>query len=69
MAVIYAGTRGYLDNIPVSAVGKFEQGLLADLHANHSSVLSDIATQKKLTDEIEGRLKAAIDSFAAGFSA
>ena len=69
VAVIYAGTRGYLDAIPVSSVGRFEKELLADLHGNHSSILSDIATGKKLTDELEERLKAALDSFAASFAA
>jgi F-type H+-transporting ATPase subunit alpha len=69
VCVIYAGTRGYLDAIDVKSVGRFEKELLADLHSNHSSVLSDIATSKKLTDELEERLKAALDSFAAGFAA
>jgi len=69
VCVIYAGTRGYLDGIDVKSVGRFEKELLADLHANHSKLLSDIATGKKLTDEIEAHLKSALDNFAAGFAA
>jgi len=69
VCVIYAGTRGYLDGIDVKSVGRFEKELLADLHSNHSKLLSDIATGKKLTDEIEAHLKSALDSFAANFSA
>jgi len=68
VCVIYAGTRGYLDGIDVKSVGRFEKELLADLHSNHSKLLSDIATGKKLTDEIEAHLKSALDSFAANFS-
>ncbi len=69
VCVIYAGTRGYLDGIPTSAVGRFEKEFLADLHSNHPNLLSDIATGKKLTDEIETHLKSALDNFAAGFAA
>jgi len=69
VAVIYAGTRGYLDGVPVKAVQKYEKELLAHLHADHSSILSDIASEKKLTDDIEGRLKSALENFTANFAA
>ncbi len=69
VAVIYAGTRGYLDGIPVKSVQKYEKELLANLHANHSQLLADIASQKKLTDDIESHLKSALESFTANFAA
>ena len=69
VCVIYAGTRGYLDGIPTSAVQKYERELLAHLHADNAAILSDIATEKKLSDDIEGRLKAALDKFTANFAA
>ncbi len=69
VCVIYAGTRGYLDGIAVKDVGRYEKELLSHLHGEHSSILSDIATEKKLTDEIEDRLKGALDKFTEGFSA
>jgi len=65
VAVIY----GYLDGIDVKAVQKYERELLVHLKADHSSILADIASEKKLTDEIEGRLKAALDKFTANFAA
>jgi F-type H+/Na+-transporting ATPase subunit alpha len=34
---VYAGTRGYIDGIAVSDVGRFEKELLARIHANHAS--------------------------------
>ena len=69
VAVIYAGPRGYLDGVPVKAVQKYEKELLANLHADHSSLLADIASEKKLTDELEDRLKSALDKFTANFAA
>jgi F-type H+-transporting ATPase subunit alpha len=48
VAVIYAGTKGYLDNLPVSEVKDFEDGLIAYLHANCSELLAKIEGRAKL---------------------
>ncbi|MEF2072092.1 F0F1 ATP synthase subunit alpha [Consotaella aegiceratis] len=68
VAVIFAGTQGYLDKLQVSRVGAFEQGLLSSLRSEHKDVLDAIASEKQLTDEIREKLKKAIDSFAKNFS-
>ena len=49
VAVIFAGTRGYLDPIPVAAVAKFEQQLLRLLREEHADILGDIASKKEIT--------------------
>ena len=69
VAVIYAGTNGYLDNLPVSAVGKFEAGLLRSLRDGGKDILDGIRDKKELTPELMASLKAAIDTFAKGFTA
>ena len=69
VCVIYAGTRGYLDSVPVKAVQKYEAELLAHLRADQSGLLNDIATGKKLTDEIENTLKSVLDTFTKNFAA
>ncbi len=68
VCVIYAGTRGFLDNIPVSSVRAFEEGLLNFLRDKHSDLLGNIRTKKKLDDDLEAELKAAIESFAGTFA-
>jgi F-type H+/Na+-transporting ATPase subunit alpha len=68
VAVIFAGTRGYLDAIPVSAVNKFEQGVLSGLRAE-KSVLSDIAAKKALSADTEKKLVDFLDKFAKSFTA
>jgi F-type H+/Na+-transporting ATPase subunit alpha len=68
VCVIYAGTRGYLDGIPVSSVGRFESEFLGRLHSQHADLLEAIRTQKSLTDELEGQLKAALEAFTASFA-
>src|SRR5690606_15307070 len=69
VCVIYAGTRGYLDPIPTSAVRRFESEFLSYLHAQHQDLLDGIRTEKALSSELEAKLKAALDSFAATFAA
>jgi F-type H+/Na+-transporting ATPase subunit alpha len=65
---LYAGTRGYLDGIAVAQVERFESELLARLHSQHADLLDAIRTQKALSGELEGQLKAVLDAFAATFA-
>lgn len=68
VCVIYAGTRGYLDDILTADVRRYEQALLTHLHAEHGSLLSDIASQQTLSEDIEKRLKKALDNFTTHFA-
>jgi F-type H+-transporting ATPase subunit alpha len=65
---VYAGTRGYLDAVPVSAVGRFERELLARLKSTKAALLDGIRAKKDLTPELEGELKAVLDDFAKTFA-
>lgn len=68
VAVIFAGTQGYLDKLRVDQVSDFEQGLLNTLRSDHKDLLDRIAQEKALSDEIRENLKSAIDSFAKSFA-
>ncbi|MFK7836443.1 MAG: F0F1 ATP synthase subunit alpha [Sulfitobacter sp.] len=69
VCVIYAGTNGYLDKLPVSDVGRWEQGLLAHLRGKNADLLKDISdNDRKVKDELEDKIKAALDSYAADFA-
>jgi F-type H+-transporting ATPase subunit alpha len=68
VCVLYAGTRGYLDPIALADVGRFEAELLARLRNQHADLLEAIRTQKRLNEELEGRLKAVLDAFASAFA-
>ncbi|HWD67889.1 MAG TPA: F0F1 ATP synthase subunit alpha, partial [Caulobacteraceae bacterium] len=65
---LYAGTRGYLDGIAVSAVGRYQTELLARLHSQHQDLLDAIRTKKALDEDLEGQLKAMLDAFATTFA-
>ncbi|EJL40337.1 ATP synthase subunit alpha [Brevibacillus agri] len=66
VASIYSATRGYLDDIPVADVRRFEKELLSFLDSNKPHLLEHIRTTKDLPDEKE--LNAAIEEFKKGFS-
>ena len=69
VAVIFAGTRGYLDPIPVAAVGAFEQQLLRLLREEQAPLLRSIAVNKELTADTEKELVGVLDRFAKAFAA
>jgi F-type H+-transporting ATPase subunit alpha len=67
VAVIYAGTRGYLDGVATAQVGRFEQELLAHLHGKHQGLLDKIRTEKDLKN-VEDDLKSVLAAFAQNFA-
>jgi len=66
---IYAGVNGYLDAIPVTAVTRFEQGLLSEIRADHGGILADIRDSGQLNDETGAKLKDVVDAYAKTFVA
>lgn len=68
VAVIYAGVNGYLDEIEVTQVGKFEAGILSLLRSKHQSLLDTIRDEAKLSDASTDKLKAVIEGFAKSFA-
>jgi F-type H+-transporting ATPase subunit alpha len=66
---IFAGVNGYLDSLPVTAVTQFEAGMLDEIKANHSDILTDIRTTQALSEETQGKLKSALDAYAKNFVA
>jgi len=69
VVIIYAGANGYLDDIPVTAVTKFEAELYPFIEAKYPEILEGIRTKQKIDDEIENKLKAALEDFKSQFSA
>src|SRR6056297_716886 len=69
VCIIYAGTNGYLDKMPVGDVGRFEQGLLKHLRSKHQDLLDYITKEDpKIKGEAEDKIKAALDEYAADFA-
>src|SRR4051794_11100476 len=69
VAIIYAGTNGYLDKIPVSAMAAFETELYQYIDTRAPEVFSAIRDKKQLDDEVKGALNTAVKEFAGDFAA
>ena len=65
---IYAGIKGYLDDLPLSNVHEFETRFLETMRKIHSDLLIEIKESKALSDNNEQRLKKILDEFKTDFS-
>ncbi len=63
--VLFAGTQGFADNVPVDSMKKWETDLLRHLSSSHPEIARDIVANKRITDENEKALRAALTSFMA----
>ncbi len=68
VAVIYAGTRGYLDKLPVNKIAAFSDALLSKLKTSYPKFLEGVRTKKALTPELETELKEALDAVVPTFT-
>jgi F-type H+/Na+-transporting ATPase subunit alpha len=66
VVVIYAGTRGYLDSIPIEDVQRFQAEFLTDLRAKHADILTSIRETKALndTEPLDNALTSFLGTFA-----
>ncbi|HET9099873.1 MAG TPA: F0F1 ATP synthase subunit alpha [Acidobacteriaceae bacterium] len=69
VAILFAGTNGFLDDVKVEYVSTFESGFYPYMDATQSAVLKDIATKKALDDDLRKRLGEAIQQYKQDFFA
>jgi F-type H+-transporting ATPase subunit alpha len=63
VAVIYAGTQGYTDKVPVARVREWEASFIRFMRSERADVFAEIEKKKALDDALFERLKAAISTF------
>ncbi|HEX3112849.1 MAG TPA: F0F1 ATP synthase subunit alpha [Candidatus Eisenbacteria bacterium] len=68
VAIIFAGTNGYLDDLPVTSVRPFEHGFYAYLDKEYADLMHEIRAKYELTDAGEQKLKKAIEAYKAEFA-
>jgi F-type H+-transporting ATPase subunit alpha len=67
VVAIFAGTRGYLDKVPVNQVGEFEKRMLGELKAAKPEILEAIRKEGAISGDTDKALAAFLDSFAKSF--
>ena len=69
VAIIFAGSQGLLDDLPVDQMRPFEEFLYPFLERKHAQLLPEVANKKELTDELREALTKAITAAKAEFAA
>ena len=69
IVIIFAGTQGFLDDLPVEQCRKFEEELYRFVDNAHRPLWDEIRTKKVLDDELRGKVKSVIEEFKARFVA
>jgi F-type H+/Na+-transporting ATPase subunit alpha len=69
IVIIYAGTNGYVDKLPVESLREYEQELFRHLDDKHGEFLTEIREKKEITDEIKKRLDKVLKKFTDKFVA
>ncbi|PZO72626.1 MAG: F0F1 ATP synthase subunit alpha, partial [Pelagerythrobacter marensis] len=65
---IFAGTNGYLDNVPVNRVTEYEAAMLSFMRNEHGDVLAKIRDSRDFGDDAKAATVAALDAFAKQFA-
>ncbi|MDA5192757.1 F0F1 ATP synthase subunit alpha [Govanella unica] len=65
---IFAGVKGFLDDVKTDDVVRFERLYLSEMRADHADVLKTIRDEQKISDEIDAKLKAILGKFVKSFA-
>ena len=68
ISILYAGVKGYLDNVEIENINNYEKALVEYLSANNQEMLDNISSSGKLDDANEKDLQSALDSFTKTFN-
>jgi len=65
--IIYVGTNGFVDHLPVEAIKKYEEELIAFVEAKAPDLFDEILKRREITDEIKGKINKILEDFNANF--
>ena len=67
--IIFAGTNGFIDELPVSALKKYEQELFSFVESKHPDIFEDILKKRELDGDLRGKITKALEEFKGTFKA
>jgi F-type H+/Na+-transporting ATPase subunit alpha len=65
--IIYAGTNGFVDDLPIAALKKYEQELFSFIESKHPDVFADILKKRELDGDLRGKLNKVLEEFKGVF--
>ena len=69
VTILFAGTRGLLDELPVSSLQDFEQELYSSIEKKHADIFSELKEQQIISDDLDKKMRAAIQECVKEFKA
>jgi F-type H+-transporting ATPase subunit alpha len=67
--IIYAGTNGFVDELPLSALKKYEQDLNSFIDSKHPDIFADILKKRELDGDLRAKITKALEEFKGVFKA
>jgi len=67
--IIYAGTNGFVDELPLTALKKYEQELYSFIESKHPDIFADILKKRELDGDLRAKLNKALEEFKSIFKA
>ncbi len=69
VVIIFAGTKGYLDQLPLDSIADYESQLFDYIEKNEPSIFDDLKSKQELDSDIEAKLRKTLDAFGDSFKA
>jgi len=67
VTILYAGTRGFLDNYPINVLAKYEAGLFAFISDRYPQIFTELADKKAISDELDKIMTEALKAYDEEF--
>jgi len=67
--IIYAGTNGFVDELPLTALKKYEQELYSFVESKHPEIFADILKKRELDNDLRAKMNKALEEFKGTFKA
>ena len=65
--IIYAGTNGFVDELPLTALKKYEQELYSFIESKHPDIFADILKKRELDNDLRAKMNKALEEFKGTF--
>ena len=69
ICILFAGTRGYLDKLPVNTLAEYEQQLYAHIEKSEPSIYEDLKSKQAIDADLEAKMRKTLEAFGESFKA
>jgi F-type H+/Na+-transporting ATPase subunit alpha len=69
ICILFAGTRGYLDTLPVDSLAEYEQQLYAHIENNQPAIYDDLKEKQAIDAALEEKMRSTLQAFGESFKA